>query len=169
MKKKDWNERIAEFYQLKEYRPVQVFILINKNNEFLVVQSAKEPNIWSFPQGGIDVDETLMENMMRELYEEVSISHPNLESTHPAFYEAKVDFDFSRQGERGFTKGKYYFFTAAEYTGKKELAFNTEEILNVRWLSDQKIELAFATLNIQKRIILEEARRIAKQLLAQKF
>ncbi len=165
MEKISWSESIAEFYQVQEYRPVQVFILVNKNNEFLVVQSAKEPTIWSFPQGGIDRGETLMENMIRELQEEIGISHHDFESVHAAFHEAKVDFDSSRQGERGFTKGKYYFFTAAKYTGKKELIFNTKEVLDVQWLSDQEIGLDFGHMNPQKRIVMEEAGRIAKQLL----
>ena len=168
MEKITWSERITKFYQQKEYRPVQVFILVNKNYEFLVVQSAKEPKIWSFPQGGIEVNETLAENMVRELQEEVGTSAQNIKSIYSAFHEAKVDFDSSRQGEREFMKGKYYFFTVAEYAGVKELVFNPEEILNMQWLPDHKVELAFGSMNHQKRIIMEEARRIAKQLLTNK-
>jgi len=165
MEKKPWPERIIEFHRQKEYRPVQVFILVDKNNKFLVVQSAKEPKIWGFPQGGIEVGETLAQNMVRELQEEVGISKEDFGYTHHAFHEAKVDFDSSRQGERGFTKGKYYFITAAEYSGQKNIIFNSEEILNIRWLADFEIELAFAHMNPHKRAIMKEARRIAGQLL----
>mgnify|MGYP001617169241 CR=1 FL=1 len=165
MENTSWSERITEFYQRKEYRPVQVFILVNKNNEFLVVQSAKEQTIWSFPQGGINADETLMENMVRELQEEVGILNLDFESIYFAFHEAKVDFDSFRQGERGFIKGKYYFFTFAKYTGKKNLIFNPQEVINIQWLTDQDVELIFNNMNPEKRIIMEETRRIVKQLL----
>src|SRR3989338_3222126 len=115
----DQLQKITELCQQKKYRPVQVFILYNPKTEFLLVKSPKQPTIWAFPQGGINPPETFSENLTRELKEELGIDSQDLSLIHYAFHEGKVNFGPARQGERGFSHGKYYLFTLARYNGKE--------------------------------------------------
>ena len=158
-KKKEfsYHQKIAELHAQKSYRPVQVFILYNNNRQFLVVQSPQEQHSWGFPQGGILHTENLAENLIRELQEELGISHSELQHLTYNFYEGKVDFEPARRGERGFSAGKYYFFTVGKYERIGKITANPKEIAQLRWLTLSQVLKLFASIRAEKKIILTEA------------
>ena len=153
----DQLQKIAELYPQKKYRPVQVFILYNPKTELLLVKSPKQPTIWAFPQGGMKAKETFPENLIRELKEELNLDFQDLSLIHYAFHEGKVDFGPARQGERGFSHGKYYFFTLARYAGKETLKPNLAEINALQWFSYTQIITLLSTLKTEKSNLVRQA------------
>ena len=71
----NFEQKIRECHDEKRYRPVGVFVLYRQNDprKFLITQSPKVQNPWSFPQGGIDEGESPEENLRRELREELGV------------------------------------------------------------------------------------------------
>jgi 8-oxo-dGTP pyrophosphatase MutT (NUDIX family) len=129
------KEKIQEIYKKKNYRPVGAFIVRNNKNKFLIVESAKAHNFWSFPQGGIDKKESLQKNIKRELKEELGIKPTEIKILKKGFYIRKMNIPEARGRLRGFTKGKIYFFSLISYKGNKKLKLKKDEVQKYLWTS----------------------------------
>ena len=57
-----------------DYRANVGIMLVNKNHQILAGEAIHYPGEWMMPQGGIDVGETPMQAMQRELVEETGIT-----------------------------------------------------------------------------------------------
>jgi putative (di)nucleoside polyphosphate hydrolase len=55
------------------YRPNVGIIVINQEQQVLWAKRIQNDNAWQFPQGGVDKNETPLEAMYRELYEEIGL------------------------------------------------------------------------------------------------
>ena len=55
------------------YRSNVGIIIINQERQVLWAKRIHNENAWQFPQGGVDNNETAVEAMYRELYEEVGL------------------------------------------------------------------------------------------------
>lgn len=60
------------------YRPNVGIILSNTRRQVFLARRCGQ-NAWQFPQGGIDLEESLEEAMYRELYEETGLSPDHVE------------------------------------------------------------------------------------------
>jgi putative (di)nucleoside polyphosphate hydrolase len=63
---------------MKTYRKNVGMVVFNQKGEVLVGERENIPKSWQFPQGGIDQNEEPKAAALRELYEEVGISDPEL-------------------------------------------------------------------------------------------
>ena len=56
----------------------------NPDSEILLIQRSAEPyeNMWAFPGGFVDMDETAEQAVVRELYEETALKEINLKQFH---------------------------------------------------------------------------------------
>ena len=91
------------FHREGLYRPVGTYIVEDLNGRCLVTRSVKV-DVWSFPQGGIEAGESLEENMLRELAEEVGLQAQDLTGLVTGLVVGKVDFPPDRVERRGFSK-----------------------------------------------------------------
>ena len=55
------------------YRSNVGMIIINQEKQVFWAKRVQNDNAWQFPQGGVDKDESAIEAMYRELYEEVGL------------------------------------------------------------------------------------------------
>ena len=142
------QELIRELHQAREYRPVNVSILyriVEGKIKFLLTQPRNAPDIWSFPQGGIKLEETIEESLARELSEELGIdSTKDLTQIIYGFHYKKLDFEGTRKDKRNFTKGKAYLFSLAQYIGDGNLVLRDKEVIGVTW---EEYENAIKLLN----------------------
>ncbi len=135
-------KEISEHHINKEYRPVVVLVIKNKNSKYLVVQSIKGIKPWSFPQGGIEAGEIPQDALFREIEEEVGIKKSDLTILVKNFFYKIVDAPLDRKDKRGFTKGKAYYFNYCKYDGPLSLTLQEEEINAYEWVNlDRLIEL----------------------------
>lgn len=144
------EQQIADEHEKREYRPVGVAIVRDQNNRILLVQSVKNTHDWSFPQGGIEQGEDVVQALFREVNEEVGIEGHQLRLTH---YNGVEDLDAEpgRSDKRGFTKGKRYFFFELVYTGSRELRIQESELAGYSWVDPQEFKAALATTRAEKR------------------
>src|SRR3989344_4604801 len=158
MKDSKFEQIISELYQNGEYRPTGVFLLYDDRQRFLIVQSAKDYLAWGFPQGGIELDESLPENMERELGEELGIdAKTELESIIFGYQWSCLDAEERRRDKRGFSKGKAYFFSAAKYIGKRKLILKEDEVSKFVWLSRKEMLPYLRSRRKEKADLLERA------------
>lgn len=73
----------------KPYRPNVGMVVFNQDGKLLVGERYQFQGAWQFPQGGIDEGEEPDKAALRELYEEVGISKPELVAIYPEwiFYD----------------------------------------------------------------------------------
>lgn len=55
-------------------------MVYNKDNEILTFQRSDNGNVWQFPQGGIEVGESPINTLWRELREETGLTEEKIES-----------------------------------------------------------------------------------------
>ena len=135
----DLSKEISKHHNDKEYRPVVVLVIKNKDSKFLLVQSIKGTKPWTFPQGGIENGECPIDALFREIEEEVGIKESELEILEENFFYKEVDAPLDRKDKRGFMKGKAYYFTFCSYTGKSKLVIQEEEINSYEWVDIVKL------------------------------
>ena len=144
---------VAKSFEEKDYRPVAVGIVEDCLGRILFVQSAKNLDDWSFPQGGIEEGENPKSALLREIGEETGISFNQL--SEPEFKGSEVlDSESSRLDKRGFTRGKRYFFFSVFYSGPTELKIDTGELNDYRWIVLSEVLSVLSTTRNDKKLLM---------------
>ena len=90
----------------KRYRPNVAAVILSSDYpqkcKFFLGKRSDIKNVWQFPQGGIDIGETPVEALLRELQEEIGCNSVNIIAEYP--YWIKYDFP------NGVTARKMYPF-----------------------------------------------------------
>ncbi len=63
--------RVYKVAEMKTYRKNTAAIILNAKNEILLFQRADFPQMWGFPQGGVERGESAEQAVVRELQEEI--------------------------------------------------------------------------------------------------
>ncbi len=134
------DAEIAELRQNQEYRPVIVAVISNKNDEFLLLESAAQRGVWSFPQGGIEAGESMVDCFFRELNEEGGITARELNKVSDCFYTVRQEYNPERTDHRCFRQGKQYFYITARYRGKGRLRLQAEGVAQAAWVPVTKVK-----------------------------
>lgn len=120
-----------------KYRLVAA-IMVQKGNKWLLVRKPRKDNAWQFPQGGVDIGETLVEAATRELSEECGYDL-SVEIIPEQVGEYKYDFpvDFIRHHGK-FSGARVVFFNAMWIFGEAKVDNN--EIVEARWCLREEIQ-----------------------------
>jgi len=147
------------------YRDKSLGIVINKDKDFLIVQTESyRDNDWNFPGGGIEEGETPEEAVLRELNEElgsdkfkiISKSSRQIEYDWPEFIIAK---DLKKRRNKTY-KGQRMNVFLVKFVGQKsDIKPDPGEIRAAKWvtLNDLRNHLNFTNQ-------WEEAEKILKEL-----
>lgn len=102
--------------------------IIEKDNKILMVKEAKKKcyGKWNVPAGGLEDGETIFEGAIREVFEETGC-RVRLKNMLPIM-----------TGELENTS--YMIITFGAELLEEEISFNTEEILDVKWISKEELE-----------------------------
>ncbi len=80
--------------EVKKYRPNVAAVILSSRYplvcEFLIARRDDIKDVWQFPQGGIDGDESAKEALFRELKEEIGTDKIEILATYPQ--QLKYDF-----------------------------------------------------------------------------
>ncbi len=158
---------VAKLYNDMMYRPTGVYVIYRNPNdpEFLVAQSARPGHTdWFFPQGGIEEGESLEDNMYRESEEELEHDfHGKLINIKPFIHYGELDAKngCSFKLRDGFTKGKAYLFSAAEYVGNGHFDANGDELDSYKWVKHAEALKIFQKNRSEKKDMLIAAMELA--------
>ncbi len=135
---------IGEHMNDMPYRQGVNIIIIDRENKFLVVQKVNyADNQWNFVGGGREAEETLEENMYRELWEELSTPRDVFEpigvSSHKIEYDYPADLALKVNG--GKYRGQSYEQVVLRFVGNKsDIVILKDELRNHKWI--EGVELA---------------------------
>ena len=98
------KEKVYKGAEMKTYRKNTAAIILNAENEILLFQRADLPQIWGFPQGGIETSETPEQAVVRELEEEIGTQDFEIIGKYPEllrydFPEGMTFPDWSYDGQ----------------------------------------------------------------------
>lgn len=127
------EELVAEAFRDGHYRPTVVGVVRDTTGNYLLVQSAKDRDVWYFPQGGIEEGEDPTQALERELMEEIGIMSHDLVVSRILSVE-DIDAPKDRTDRRGFRMGKRYVALQATFTGKTLLVHDESEVADLRWV-----------------------------------
>lgn len=116
-------------------------ILRDARGEILVCERIDTPGAWQFPQGGVDPDETEVEALWREVWEEIGVPPSALrivEQRGPYRYR----FNEGRE-KKGF-HGKEQSYFLVEFAGREapiNIATEYPEFQDFRWIAPEEFRL----------------------------
>ncbi|MCB0320357.1 MAG: NUDIX domain-containing protein [Bdellovibrionales bacterium] len=123
-------------------RPNVCILLYNAQKKLFLGERCDCPGEWQFPQGGVEGDCSLEENVIREIEEEIGVSRDlirvarRLRATHE--YEWKEPREYGDQTYRGQTQT----FWLVEFLGNdSDINLNTPhpEFMDWKWCASKEI------------------------------
>ncbi len=147
MSDKNYRQNVAAIILSSKY-PFECKVFLGNRNDY-------EEDIWQFPQGGIDENETPKQALFRELKEEIGTNDIEIIAEHPDWFS----YDFPKN-----TKGKMYPFDGQ--TQKYFLVrLNSDAKLNINTKSPEFREYKFVDVNEVLHLIGNMKKHIYKEVL----
>ncbi len=131
----------SAFMTSKPYRPNVGIVLFNRNGDVLVGNRIQFPDVFQFPQGGIDEGEEPLQAALRELYEETSIQiqgPPAGQLDEWLYYEFPEQIPDRLKQYRG-QKQKWFFFFWEGDLEQLQLDHYEQEFLSMEWRSMDQV------------------------------
>jgi len=108
-------------------------VVVNKERKVLIARRIDLPEVWQFPQGGIEADEEIIAAAKRELYEEVGIK--DIKVLQVA--DELITYDFPPELRKKYL-GQKHRWVMVEFLGDdKEISFDKgdkPEFSDFRWV-----------------------------------
>ena len=140
-------------------------VVLNKENKIFVGKRKDNPfDKWQMPQGGVDLNESLISTMRRELLEETSIKSIKIVKE----FDFWLDYELPKNLIGKIWKGKYRgqkqkWFVVRFLGNDKEINIETKNAEFVEWKWIQKEELPNIIVDFKKHVyakILLELKKI---------
>jgi putative (di)nucleoside polyphosphate hydrolase len=119
-------------------------LVYNRDGHLFLGERHGNPGVWQFPQGGVDADSSLEENVCRELEEELGLQRSvigtltRLKATH--------EYDFARIPAYavGVWRGQKQSFWLVQFLGTDrdiDLEMHTPEFMSWQWCSADDVRV----------------------------
>ena len=132
------------------YRPnVSMIVFRRSDGKFLLVHKPREHHAWQFPQGGIELGESLEEAGKRELQEELGTSRFQgfFKSKHVLFYDFPPGYD--KEGYKGHKQN----YLLVEFMGEdKDIHLSAEELDEYRFVYQNELPEYLESETYQKKV-----------------
>ncbi len=124
-------------------RPNVCMLVFNNERKFFLGEREAEPGVWQFPQGGVEADLSLEENVLKELNEELG-ADPSLFKIEKKL-RATHEYDFKKPPAYAIGKwrGQSQTFWLVHFKGKDKdirLDLYEPEFMNWRWCSTAEVK-----------------------------
>ena len=118
-------------------------IILNKKNKVFVGKRKDNPiDKWQMPQGGVDKDESYLQAMKRELFEETSIKNIKVLKEIESFFEYELPETLIGVIWKGKYRGqKQKWFIAKFFGNEEEINLKTKhpEFIEWKWISPNRL------------------------------
>ena len=121
---------------------VGVIILNNENKVFVGKRKDNPVNKWQMPQGGVEIGESYLSAMKRELYEETSIKSIKILREIDGFFEYELPKNLIGKIWKGKFRGQRQKWFIVKFLGSEdEINLNTKqpEFIEWRWVDPEKL------------------------------
>ena len=117
-------------------------IILNSKNQIIVFQRRDYPDSWQGPEGGIDGEETTIDALYRELYEEVGLKKEDFDIIATREEPFRYFFNEEAKNKFGIDGQEKYFFVIRLKDDNFKFKFDNKkdeiEFLNYRILENNK-------------------------------
>ncbi len=116
---------------------VGVVVLNNKNQVFVGKRKDNPGNKWQMPQGGVDIGESYINAMKRELFEETSIKNIKILKEVDRIYEYELPNNLVGIIWKGKFRGQKQKWFITKFLGEdSEINLNTKhpEFIDWKWI-----------------------------------
>lgn len=130
---------IAELHRERLYRPTIVALLCkgDPKDPLVLLVKSKTKGYWGPVKGGIEPREAMKKAFYREIREEARIPRSQIYHVkHNVITPRQID----GEGNRGFAKGKAYFFSGARCPDNIQVAPNLEDVDGAEWVKTSRLE-----------------------------
>ena len=118
-------------------------IILNKNNQVFVAKRKDNPvDRWQMPQGGVNLGESYLSAMKRELFEETSIKSIELLKEIDGFFEYELPDNLVGVIWKGKFKGQKQKWFIVKFIGnEKEINLKTkyQEFIDWKWIAPDEL------------------------------
>ena len=129
---------------VEKYRPNVAALLRNPSGKVLVAERIQNPGAWQFPQGGIDLGETALEALHREIGEELSLS-PSAYGVIEQRDGYRYDFPEGVRPWKNVRGQEQSYFLCDFYGDGSEIVIETKhpEFSSWRWIEPREFDIAW--------------------------
>ena len=121
---------------------VGVIVLNNENKVFVGKRKDNPVDRWQMPQGGVDIGESYLSAMKRELYEETSIKSIEILKEINGFFEYELPKNLVGIIWKGKFRGQKQKWFITKFLGRdNEINLNTKnpEFIEWKWIEPKKL------------------------------
>jgi putative (di)nucleoside polyphosphate hydrolase len=124
-------------------RPNVCMLVLNKDGLLLLGERNRAPDVWQFPQGGVEVEASLEDSVIRELTEELGVVPELLRIEHRL--KATHDYDFAEVPSYavGRWRGQSQTFWIVRFLGTDAdidlQASDAPEFTRFRWCTPDEV------------------------------
>ena len=135
---------------------VGVIVLNNQNKVFVGKRKDNPVDRWQMPQGGVDIGESYLSAMKRELYEETSIKSIEILKEINGFFEYELPKNLVGIIWRGKFRGQKQKWFIARFIGNEnEINLQTENPEFIEWKWIKPDELPRTIVDFKKKMYAE--------------
>lgn len=123
-------------------RPNVCILLCNSEGKLFLGERNGEKAVWQFPQGGVEPDCSVEENVLRELSEEVGAQRRHLSIIKKLNATHSYTFTKTPKYAEGKWRGQTQTFWLVEFTGKDsdiKLDTHEPEFMAWQWCTPEKV------------------------------
>ncbi len=132
---------------------VGVIVLNNKNQVFVGKRKDNPIDKWQMPQGGVDNNESFIDAMKRELYEETSIKNIQILKELDGWLKYELPENLIGKIWKGKYRGQKQKWFITRFTGnEREINLKTkyQEFIDWKWI--EKDELPEVIVDFKKKV-----------------
>tara|TARA_A100001388_G_C28490975_1_gene366969 strand:- start:46 stop:516 length:471 start_codon:yes stop_codon:yes gene_type:complete len=121
---------------------VGVIILNNENKVFVGKRKDNPVNQWQMPQGGVEIGESYLSAMKRELYEETSIKSIEILKEIDGFFEYELPRNLVGIIWKGKFRGQKQKWFVAKFIGNENeinLETRNPEFIEWKWITPNQL------------------------------